>query len=80
MTVRISTFCWKFWTSFWLRRERILAHAGKGKRSETDASGAAGDTLPDPLKKPPGHGRHGAHAYRGAKTIHVPLTESAGDL
>ena len=60
--------------------KQILEHAGKEPSAAADAGDAAGGTEPDPGAKPKGHGRHGAHAYSGAKTIHVPLaTLKAGD-
>jgi len=60
--------------------KQILTHAGKELTPEADAGDAAGATAPGAMEKPKGHGRHGAHAYSGAKTIHVPLTTlQAGD-
>jgi transposase len=60
--------------------QQILEHAGKELTPEADANAAAGTTEPGTAEKPKGHGRHGADAYRGAKTIHVPLaTLKAGD-
>ena len=60
--------------------KRILAHAGKEPTPAADAGGAASGTEPDLGAKPKGHGRHGAQAYSGAKTVHVPLTTlKAGD-
>jgi hypothetical protein len=60
--------------------KQILAHAGTEPTPAADANAAAGTTEPGAAEKPKGHGRHGAHAYSGAKTIHVPLaTLQAGD-
>ena len=60
--------------------KQILAHAGKELTPEADANAAAGTTEPGTAEKPKGPGRHGAHAYRGAKTSHVPRTTlKAGD-
>jgi transposase len=60
--------------------KQILAHAGNEPPAAVDAGDAAGATEPGTAEKPKGHGRHGAHAYSGAKTIHVPLaTLKAGD-
>ena len=61
--------------------KQMLAHAGKELTPAADANAAAGTTEPGTAEKPKGHGRHGADAYSGAKTIHVPLTGmKAGDV
>jgi transposase len=63
--------------------KQMLEHAGKEPTPAADAGAAAGEggaTEPGTAEKPKGHGRHGAHAYSGAKTLHVPLaTLKAGD-
>ena len=60
--------------------QQILEHAGKEPPPAADANAAVGAIEPGTAEKPKGHGRHGAHAYSGAKTIHVPLTTlKAGD-
>ena len=46
---------------------KILEHAGTGKTPVAEGTQAG------PAEKPKGHGRNGADAYGGARTVQVPL-------
>jgi transposase len=60
--------------------EKVLDAAAKGKAPTAGAGGSAGVTPAGPVEKPKGHGRNGADAYVGAKTVRVPLASlHAGD-
>ena len=60
--------------------EKILERAGEAQGPAEESGVAAGGAQPGAGEKPKGHGRHGADAYRGATTIHVPLPGmKAGD-